>query len=504
VQAPVSISLVTPITPIKSAGPPPPNALVISAVGHIDGISSRWASDIRIANIAAQKVRYQLTFTPDDPQRGVKQTIIEIAPGVTTALDDVIQTWYGIGGLGDTAAGVLEMRPAEGTGKGSPVDDVNVSFTTVATSRTYNVSANGTFGQFIGALPFSSFIGKAVDAARPATVLGMQQIAQSDAFRTNLGIVEAYGQPASVLISVFNAAGNNLGDFPLDVKANEQRQLNSFLAQNKIGLTDGRVEVKVTGGEGRVMAYASVIDNRNNSPYFVSGTALRQTSADRYVMPGVADLNTGLAAWRTDMRIFNPGDAAQTATLTFYPQNSTGSPKTASLSINPGEIKLLNGILTSLFGVSNTGGAVHVATATPSNLVVTGRTFNQTSGGSLGQFFNAVTPADGVGKADRALQILQVEESVRYRTNVGLAELSGKAVTLEVSLILPDSKTSPSTQIPLGANEFRQYNVIRDFGMDNIYNARISVKVIDGEGRIAAYGSLIDQKTQSATYVPAQ
>jgi hypothetical protein len=147
---------------------------------------------------------------------------------------------------------------------------------------------------------------------------------------------------------------------------------------------------------------------------------------------------------------------------------------------------------------------VHVATANPSSLVVTGRTFNLTPGGSYGQFFNAVTPADGVGKADRALQILQAEESVRFRTNVGVSELSGKPITLEVAVVLPDSKVSPSTQITLGANEFKQFNVLRGFGLENVYNVRISVKVIDGDGKLGAYGSLIDQKTQAPTYVPAQ
>jgi hypothetical protein len=71
-------------------------------------------------------------------------------------------------------------------------------------------------------------------------------------------------------------------------------------------------------------------------------------------------------------------------------------------------------------------------------------------------------------------------------------------------VVLPDSKVSPSTQIKLGANEFRQYNIIRNFGLENIYNARISVRVVDGDGKIGAYGSLIDQRTNAPTFVPAQ
>src|SRR5687768_897751 len=35
----------------------------------------------------------------------------------------------------------------------------------------------------------------------------------------------------------------------------------------------------------------------------------------------------------------------------------------------------------------------------------------------------------------------------------------------------------------------RQIGVLRELGIGNVYNARISMKVIGGEGRITAYGS---------------
>ena len=38
----------------------------------------------------------------------------------------------------------------------------------------------------------------------------------------------------------------------------------------------------------------------------------------------------------------------------------------------------------------------------------------------------------------------------------------------------------------------------------NVYNARISVKVTDGAGKITAYGSVLDMTTQAPTYIPAQ
>jgi hypothetical protein len=59
-------------------------------------------------------------------------------------------------------------------------------------------------------------------------------------------------------------------------------------------------------------------------------------------------------------------------------------------------------------------------------------------------------------------------------------------------------------QIPLAANEFRQFAVLRELGAGNAYNARITVRVIEEAGRVTTYGSVIDELTQDPTYVPAQ
>ena len=506
VNVPISISVVTPVSP-TTISTPSANSLIIPSVGHLDGINSQWRSDVRITNTAPQKINYLLRFTPaGGDTNSVKQTQVSIAANDTMALDDIVKNWYGVGALGDAANGVLEVRPLNTNGKGTPLpDDVNVSFATVASSRTFNQSTGGTLGQYIPAIPFASFIGKATGDPR-AGILSIQQIAQSAVYRTNLGIVEAAGKAASVLVSVFDAAGKNLLDLPLNLKAGEQQQLNSFLAAKNITLTDGRVEVKVTGGDGKVTAYASVVDNKTTDPLLVSGVPLVQTAARTFVLPGVADITNDLANWRSDVRIFNAGVDPQYVTMTLYPLNdATGATLTRSLTVNPGEVTILDNIVASRFGATNLGGAMHVDTLTDSNLVVTGRTYNQVDGGgTYGQFIAAVTPADAVGKGSRVLNVLQVEDSTRYRTNLGIAEVSGKPATVEVSVFLPDAKVAPKVTIPLAANEYRQFRVLQQLGVGTAYNARIAIKVVDGDGRITAYGSVIDMQTQDPTYVPAQ
>ena len=502
-SVPISISLVTPVTPDTKASPPP-DSLIVPAVAHGPGANnSLFQSDIRLANVSSQPMKYLLNFTPtatDGTQTG-NTTTIQVDPGATTALDDLLASFFGTASDG-SSTGMLEIRPLTTTSSSSLFSSVpSSSLATIASSRTYNVTSAGTFGQFIPAIPFSQFVGQ-------GSVLSLQQIAQSASFRTNFGLLEASGQPATVVIHVFDNLGNHLADIPESLLPSEHLALNGLLAANNIALDSGRVEVEVTSSTGKVSAYASVLDNRTNDPLLVSPVLKGSVSSTRYVIPGVAYTNS-IANWRTDARLYNSATNSVTATLTYYPQvgSSDLTPITRTTTIAPGETKDLDNILNTTFGVNaaNAGGSVLVTTAAASSIIASARTNAAVAnGGTIGQFVPAVTPADSVGAGDRSLQLLQLEQSDAFRTNIGLAETTGNAVTAEVSLILPDSKITPVISYPLGPNQFAQLSLAA-FGLtDPIYNARVSVKVVDGSGKVTAYGSLVDNVSQDPTYVPAQ
>ena len=497
---PVSVSLVTPVAPGgKSA--PPPDSLIIPAVGHAAGANdSLFESDVRVANVGATPQKYQLNFTltgTDGTQSGQSSTI-DIDPGATMALDDILTNFFGIGSDGGSATGTLEIRPLN-----SPTSNlttsVTPSVTTVASSRTFNTTPNGTFGQFIPAVPFSQFIGK-------SSVLSLQQIAQSTAYRTNFGLVEAAGESASVLVHVFDNSGHEIAQIPETLQPGEHRQMNNFLAANGIStLSDGRLEVEVTSTTGKVTAYASVVDNLTNDPLLVSPVLKGTASANRFVLAGVGDFDIGIAHWKSDVRLFNSGSTALPVTLSYFPQGDPTHPVTATMTVQPGEVRALDNLIASTLPQATlpTAGSLLVSSANPAALVATARTYTQTTSGTFGQFIPAVTPAQSVGDGERSLQLLQLEASDRYRTNIGLAETSGSPATAHVSLILPDSKFAISTDIPLAANEFRQISMA-SFGAGTVYNGRVTVSVTGGSGRVTAYGSVIDQQTQDPTYVPAQ
>jgi hypothetical protein len=499
---PVSVSLVTPVTPSGKNGPLP-ESLIVPAVGHAAGANnSLFESDVRITNVSAQAMKYLLNFTlsnTDGTQSG-QSTTIQVEPGGTMALDDILANFFGIGADGGGATGTLEIRPQSTTSSSTTLGTTaKTAFQTVASSRTYNTTPTGTFGQFIPAIPYSQFL------AKGGGVLSLQQVAQSAAYRTNFGVVEASGAKADVLVHVFDNSGVEVASpIPISLQPGEHKQINAFLAANGITLSDGRLEIEVTSATGKVTAYASTVDNFTNDPLLVLPVLKGALSSSRYVVPGIADLNGGGASWRSDMRIFNGGANTVNVTLAYVAQpGNTGTDTTVTFPLKPGEIHAIDNAMQTLFGLTNSGGSVVITTDAASSLVATARTYNQTASGTYGQFIPGVSPAESVGLGDRTLQILQLESSTRFRTNVGVTETKGQEVTLQVTAVPSDSKISASTTITLAPNEFRQFS-LDSFGLGTLYNARVTVKVIGGTGKVTAYGSVIDQQTQDPTYVLAQ
>ena len=494
VTTPISISLVTPVSPVGNGPSAQGETLIIPAVAHADGNNSRWQSDVRIAHTYPTAVRYQLTFTPSGNDRASSlQTEVVVSPAQTIALDDVLARWFGSGmaSLGQT--GVLSIRALDAKTQGQ----------TFATSRLFNVTDAGSFGQFIPAVPLKQFLaGSVTPSMSRQSLVGL---AQSAGYRTNMGIVEGSGSPATAVLEVFNGAGTKIFDTTLALKPGEHKQISSILASQNIDTTNARIDVRIVSAVGSVYGYASVVDNTTGDPSFVPPVDATAARARNYTIAGVADLTTATGKWQTDLRLFNGGPASVPVTLAFFPQGVSDPAATREVTVQPGEILALDDVLQSFFGIRSAGGSLRITTATDSALVPAARTYHHRPDASYGQFVPAATADSAASLGTRALRILQAEESVRFRTNIGLTEVTGKPATVEVTASVPGRKTSPTLRVDLKANEFVQLNsLMRSMGMDDAYNASLSVKVIGGSGKVIAYGSVVDNATFDPTYVMAQ
>jgi hypothetical protein len=324
--------------------------------------------------------------------------------------------------------------------------------------------------------------------------------------------VEGSGVAANGRINFYDDSGTLLKTVSYSLLPGEQQQKNLAVDYGISNLADGRIEVTVDSAAGAVSAYASVLDNITSDPLAVMPVPVQSTQllATRFVLPGMAEVATDVSNFHSDVRLFNAGSSRVTVTATYYPAGLTSAPFT----IDPGKVNAIDNVLPTLFpDAPPGGGSIVFTTPTPSSLVATGRTYSNSTdpdyvGGTFGQFIPGVSPQQGIGMGDRPLQILQLEQSSNFRSNLGVAELTGNPATVRITAFVPDSKVATSTVIDLQPNQFTQLGSVlagQGFALgSSVYNARIMVEVIGGSGRVTAYGSVIDNATGDPTYVPAQ
>jgi len=132
----------------------------------------------------------------------------------------------------------------------------------VATARTFNNAATGTFGQYLPGLDASS----AIAAGSSGLV---SQIKSTEAFRTNVGFTNYSDAPCDVVVTLHGADGGELGN-PVTVSgipAGGWKQVNRvFQAAGVSECPIGYAVVSPVTPGCLVWAYASVVDNGSGDP----------------------------------------------------------------------------------------------------------------------------------------------------------------------------------------------------------------------------------------------
>jgi len=237
-QDPTTIPMKTASTEIRTAW--------IAAAAHAGGnAGSQWRTDLGILNRSVQAANMTITFR----HSGQDHTINRSADGgAQELLADIIAAF------GVEASGSLEIA-----------SDVPV----YVTSRTYNESASGTFGQFLDGYSPDASIGE-------GQVIYLPQLSENTSFRSNVGFVNTSQANAAVKVELLSPTGQVQGQFSRTLAAGESWQKNQPFStvahQNNI--SGGTAKVTVTSGSG-IIAYASVIDNATNDPTTIpmKGTA---------------------------------------------------------------------------------------------------------------------------------------------------------------------------------------------------------------------------------------
>lgn len=207
------------------------------AAVRADGAAgTKWRSDISLTNVSDDDVTATLRFIPAAGEE--RSSTSSIGSRGSVVLADAVLTAFGL----ESAAGQMRVT--------SPA---------IVAMRTWNDGSGGSFGQFVPAYGAS-------DTVRGSS--GIRHLIQLDAnaaFRTNIGLAEVLGSAAVVLIRAFDSAGNEIFSAIRDVAPNGWLQFN-LNAEGAPALSNGRATLEVVGGEGGILGWASVIDNRTGDP----------------------------------------------------------------------------------------------------------------------------------------------------------------------------------------------------------------------------------------------
>ena len=237
--------------------------LIIPAAGTGPGANnSRWSTDFIIHNASSQPVSFDLTYHDNNgPSRPPLPFVV--GPRTTVTSADAVRTIFGI--TSDT--GAIELT----------ADDATVSHIAV-TSRTFNSSSTGMFGQDIPAV-------NANDAAGVGDLSVLPGPNFTSSFRFNFG---AYAlSDASITWELIRANGKVEATKQIDYKGGTQFQYNGGVS-SLFGATPADNDVVyATVTKGKAIVYGSTINNDTGDPTYVPGIRVR---ADTHIAFGV-DVN---------------------------------------------------------------------------------------------------------------------------------------------------------------------------------------------------------------------
>jgi len=252
----------TTITPVLELSPGIPG--YIAVVAKLAGLAdTQWRSDVEVHNSGQEQAEYTLSFFPagNPPPPSLVSGPQILPPGRSLRYSDVLGSVFGL------EAGV----------KGSLRIDVQQG-RVMATSRTYNVTDEGSFGQFIPGIPTYA-------AARRGDVIYTAQIINTQEYRCNLGLANLTDSGFNLKITLYNRDGGTIGSVVRRLPYNGFAQWSISSLFGAATRLIGWLKVEIHEGDGEdegipaVLGYLSVVDNLTGDPTYIPLTSLRPVAS---------------------------------------------------------------------------------------------------------------------------------------------------------------------------------------------------------------------------------
>lgn len=442
--------------------------LILPVVGRTAGAAGTFfVSDATIFNgDEGTDLVVEAMFLPDG-RLDFHYATMTIPPNGLVDLADLVAQTFHAGGVGWARFDVSHPRA-------------------VITSRTYNNQPTGTAGTFVPAVTEA----EAVRAGSRRVFLQEWR----DGYRVNLGLTEIAGDGGLVTVSAYDESGALAGTRQYAIAPWQRLQINGDALYQRTG----RIEVTTDGGE--ILAFTTTNDNRSGDPVYQAGVELTglQTST-RWLVPTVGRVRGAFDTdFRSDVRVFNASTTQQSVRLTLTLADRAIEKR---VNVRAGNTARFDDIITSLFTEITDGAIGSLTIEADAPLVVTARTYNQTSKGTFG----VATPprlTDQLLNAGERANLIQLRNDAAYRCNFG-ATAGPDGTELLIRGYNEKGDVLGERRLGLGANQNLQISrIFESFGVTTpLGAARLGVTVVSGSAYV--YATVVDNKTGDGTFVEA-
>ncbi|MGC8916593.1 MAG: PKD domain-containing protein, partial [Thermoanaerobaculum sp.] len=445
---------------VRAVQPP----LVVPVIARVAGIGTPWRSDVVLANPASSPLPLALEYRPSGSGTAVIGTVT-LGPKQARLFEDAVATLFA---QGDGRGSVVLVPPREG-----PAPAVF--------SRTFSVQSGSRRGQGIPAgvvLPRGTYF-----------VTGLFEDSQ---MRTNLGVT---GGPEAVTATFElyrGTQGKVAGPVSKTIGPYDQQQWR--LSDLFSGAPREGVPMTVRLNLSAPAApWASVVDQASGDAVYIQAMA----AGSPLLVPVVASLQ-GLAFWDTDLTLANPTGTPTVVSLEYLPENRNnqgGGTVLKTVTLAPGETRVVERLFTSLLGVGNTKGSLSLASGQP--IVAACRVYTPTTQGTYGQGV-PVLPVSAFSSGTRF--VTGVRNRDGFRTNVGLLTPSGGVNATARLYDGSGSKLAERSDLYVPPRSLQQFRLEDLFPGAPVPNPAGSLEVIPS-GPLAVYLSVVDGTSQDPVLV---
>jgi hypothetical protein len=210
------------------------------------------------------------------------------------------------------------------------------------------------------------------------------------------------------------------------------------------------------------------------------------------------------SSWSTDVVVNNAGDAPLRYELRFLARgvDNSGAVAAGPFELDPGVGVEYRDIVADMFGVAEGAGAIRFDALSDGTPLLASRTKSTDGdGATFGQGVPAVDSRDLFADRQR-VRLLQLNEGLRFRTNIGFMSGSVVPITLQVEFRSGAGEFLASDVIelpPFGAGQWNQ--PLRRLGFANVVNGYADVWTDTAGALFTVYGSMIDNAKNDPTFI---